>query len=289
MASMMDRRALMLPQVEMIHRLRTLCQEDERLAAALLYGSFTRGVGDQFSDIECALFFRDECLAAVYQLAWVNQIAPVSLFFADDFGHYTAIFDNLVRGEFHFEPASAVAQVARWRGNAWFPLLDSAVLVDRTGELTSHLQGLLEPPPDRDTPEQVQHLAAHFLNSVLFGANVLARGERARALDLLNLTHRYLLWMVRLVEHSVDHWPTPSRSLEQDISSTAYERFVACTANLSACALRRAYRASWAWGCELLQELAVRHHRPLPDRLIERVDMHLLGIIHHESRLAHDV
>lgn len=262
----------MLLQSKMIQLLRALCQEDERLAAALLYGSFTCGEGDQFSDIECALFFRDEHLPAVDQLAWVNQIAPVSLYFADDFGHHTAIFENLVRGEFHFEPASAMAQVVSWRGNAWFPSLDAAVLVDRTGELARYIARLLESPPERDTPEQVQHLVAHFLNGMLFGANVLARGEPARALDLLTLTHRYLLWMVRLAERTTDHWPTPSRRMEQDISAAAYQRFVTCTAGLPDSALRRAYGATWVWGCELMQGLALRQQCQLPDALIARID-----------------
>src|SRR3954447_5748983 len=39
-------------QEAMIARLRDLCLQDERVVAALLYGSFTRGEGDAFSDIE---------------------------------------------------------------------------------------------------------------------------------------------------------------------------------------------------------------------------------------------
>ena len=76
-----------------------------------MYGSFALGEGDVFSDIEFVLFFRDDALPDLDQRAWVAQIAPVELYFADDFGHYTAIFDNLIRGEFHFEPASAMDQV----------------------------------------------------------------------------------------------------------------------------------------------------------------------------------
>src|SRR5215212_8769943 len=93
-----------LPQVAMIERVRTLCQQDQRLMAALMYGSFARGEGDQFSDIEFALFFVDDQLPLVDQAAWVAQIAPVELYFADDIGHQTAIFNNLIRGEFHFKP-----------------------------------------------------------------------------------------------------------------------------------------------------------------------------------------
>ena len=113
-------------QEAMIARLRDLCLQDERVVAALLYGSFARGEGDAFSDIDAALFVVDDALRTLNQQAWVQQIAPVALYFDDDFGHHTAIFTNFIRGEFHFEPASAMATIESWRGNAWFPNLDVA-------------------------------------------------------------------------------------------------------------------------------------------------------------------
>jgi hypothetical protein len=40
----------MLKQEAMIERTRRVCREDERLAAAMMYGSFPQGVGDGFSE-----------------------------------------------------------------------------------------------------------------------------------------------------------------------------------------------------------------------------------------------
>jgi hypothetical protein len=40
----------MLQQEAMIERTRRVCREDERLAAAMMYGSFAQGEGDGFSD-----------------------------------------------------------------------------------------------------------------------------------------------------------------------------------------------------------------------------------------------
>jgi predicted nucleotidyltransferase len=45
----------MLQQEAMIERTRRICREDERLAAAMMYGSFAQGEGDGFSDIEFIL------------------------------------------------------------------------------------------------------------------------------------------------------------------------------------------------------------------------------------------
>jgi lincosamide nucleotidyltransferase len=102
-----------------------------------------------------------------------------------------------------------MATVESWYGNARFASLDDTLLVDRTGRLAQHLQPLLGPAPERDSPARIQTLTANFLNAILFGANVLARGEAARALEVLGLAHRSLLWMARLVEQKTAHWPTP--------------------------------------------------------------------------------
>ena len=265
----------MFVQMAMIERLRQLCQQDERVIAAALYGSWATGEGDAFSDVECALFFNKQALATLDRRAWVEQLAPVQLFFADDFGHFTAIFDNLIRGEFHFESSEDMARVSTWKGNAWFPSLASAVLVDRSGALRHHLQPLIGPPPERDTPAAAENLIAHFINSVLFGTYTLERGEMARSLELLSLCHRYLLWLARLVEEATAHWPTPSRKLEQELSPAAYRRFARCTARLDANELHRAYQATWMWGVEMARIVAQRHALALPKALIDQVSRRL--------------
>ena len=42
----------MLPQEQMIEAVRRLCAGDDAIVAALKYGSFVRGGGDEFSDVE---------------------------------------------------------------------------------------------------------------------------------------------------------------------------------------------------------------------------------------------
>jgi hypothetical protein len=69
----------------MIGRVRYLCRLDERLAAAMMYGSLAQFEGDEFSDIEFILFFYDEVLSDVDQEEWVAQIAPVRMYFVNGF------------------------------------------------------------------------------------------------------------------------------------------------------------------------------------------------------------
>jgi hypothetical protein len=52
------------------------------------------GEGDRFSDIEFYLFFADEVPDGLQeQEAWVGQIAPLELYYVNEFGNGTAIFE----------------------------------------------------------------------------------------------------------------------------------------------------------------------------------------------------
>jgi lincosamide nucleotidyltransferase B/F len=265
-------------QTLMIERLRYLCQDDERVIAAMLYGSFVTGEADAFSDIECAIFFDTQTFSTINLREWVEQIAPVSLFFADDFGHFTTIFDNLVRGEFHFEPIENIAKVSTWKGNAWFPSSEAAILVDSTGALSCYIQPLIGPPPKRDTLATAEKLISHFINLILFGTDTLERGELGRSLELLSMGHRYLLRMARLIERATLHWPSPTKGLEHDLSVETYQRFVSCTARLNKEELHQAYRMAWTWGAEMANILMQRHSLTLPETLFNRISSRLMNV-----------
>jgi lincosamide nucleotidyltransferase len=259
-------------QREMITRFREACRADERVSGALMFGSFTTGEGDAFSDIEFALFIRDDAFEGFGQRAWLDAVSPVAAYFPDDFGHHTALFENGVRGEFHFMRASDVSVVAGWRGSGWFPSLDAAVLLDRTGELSRHAAALVGGPPARGGAALAEGLALNLLNLMLLGANLLNRGEYARAWALLARAHENLLKLVRLREGTTDHWPTPSRSLEGDLTAAAYRRYVTCTAGAQPGALCAAYRESWRWGRELFETVAGPPAVILPAAVIAHVE-----------------
>lgn len=263
-------------QRAMIERVRRVCQEDERLTAAMMYGSFAQGEGDRFSDIEFILFFRDDELESVDQEEWVSRISPVGLYFVNEYGNGTAIFDNLVRGEFHFDGASDIERVVgeSMRDADWLPSLQDTLILDRAGSLAPRLRKIVGPPPERDTPENVRFVCDCFVNWCVFGANLFARGELARALDLLRIVRDRLLQMVRVLEGSTLHWFNSSKFLEEDISETSYARYVGCTARLDREELRRAYLSAWVWGRELMSALSDRHGLDLPAALLGRLDGH---------------
>jgi lincosamide nucleotidyltransferase B/F len=198
----------MLQQEVMIEKVRVLCERDERVVAVLRYGSFALGQGDRFSDIEFYLFFEDEALGSLDEEAWVSQIALPELYYVNEFGNGTAIFENLIRGEFHFEPYSQVELVDAWE-TAWFPSLESAVLVDKSDKLCRKVSRLVRHPPDLDTPERALLVCRSLMNWTLMGSNLLKRGEYARAEAFLTLVHGHLLQAVRLVERRTPQLAEP--------------------------------------------------------------------------------
>ncbi len=264
-------------QQHMIERVREICRQDDRLVAAVMYGSMAKGTGDRFSDIEFVLFFKDEELTSIEPRVWVEQIAPVAVYYRNEFGIATAVFDNLIRGEFHFDRASDIKSVSTWGETDWFPSLKSALVADKSGELTPHLQQLVQPPPDLRSPERMQFIMSSFFNWLVFGLSVMRRGEYARALDLLSWVHRNLLWMVRALEGKTVNWPTPSKSLEDDLSPGTYERFVACTASLEERSLCRAYSNALDWAVEMLTQLAPTYEMVIPTDLVKRIRTELLA------------
>jgi lincosamide nucleotidyltransferase B/F len=271
----------MLQQQSMIERTGRVCREDGRLVAAMMYGSFAQNEGDEYSDIEFILFFEDDELATLDQEEWVSRISPVGLYFVNEYGNGTAIFENLVRGEFHFDGASDIEMVVgeSMKDTDWLPSLEDTLILDRTGELTPRLRRIVGPPPERDTPEQIRFVCNCFVNWFVFGSNLLARGEFARSLALLGIVRDRLLQMVRVLEHSTLHWFNASKFLEREISDPSYARFVACTARLDGDEIRSAYLATWEWGRELMSAIADRYDAAPPEAFLERLDGHFAGIL----------
>ena len=255
-------------QLKMIELFKEGCHEDARIIAALMFGSFAIGEGDEFSDIEFAVFIQDEYFEKFDQRSWLNAVSPVAAYFPDDFGHHTALFENGIRGEFHFMRKSDIPVISTWQGYGWFPSLEAAVLLDRSGELSRYASALVGGPPIREGAPLVEGLVLNLISLMLFGANLLNRGEYARAWALLSKAHENLLKLVRLHEGATDHWPTPSRALEKDISEDSYNRYLACTSSAEPRALCAAYHQTWTWSLELFKSVTEPLNIELPRTVI---------------------
>lgn len=247
-----------------VARLREVAERDPRLEGVLLYGSWTVGEADAYSDIEAYVFVRDAHLPDVDPGEFTRRLAPTRLGYTNLFGVFTVVFDDLMRGEFHFEPASTgIDRISAWRGMVHLPDPEAAVLLDRSGRLLPAARELAEFRPPEPV-ETARRLLDELANWTLMLAQVLARGETARGHALLNtLVAPHQLQLCRLLRDTTEHWLTPSRALEADLPAADRERHVAATAAAVPDEVRRAARESWAWSRELAAEAASRWGVPV--------------------------
>ncbi|MEV7910620.1 nucleotidyltransferase domain-containing protein [Streptomyces griseus] len=255
-----------------IESLRATAEADPRVEGVLLYGSWTLGEADAHSDLDAYVYVREEDADAFDGREFVERLAPLKLAYTNMYGILAVVFDDLMRGEFHVEPAGpGIAEIATWRGQVHFPRPEAAVLLDRTGELTAAARELaaFDPPEPVATARQ---LTDELANWTLMLAHVQARGEHARAHNLLHAVIAPLqLKLCRLLRGSTAHWLTPSRALEADLPNADVERYATTTGPLTPEALRTAAANSWRWSRELAAEAAEWWGLRLPLGLHEEI------------------
>lgn len=263
-------------QQELIRRVREICVADDGLDAALMYGSFVADEADEHSDIEFWLFFTSERRARLDPRAWCSAVAPVSHGLVNEFGTYVAFFPGLVRGEFHFATTDDVASIAEWpaRGGP----VDRMLIVDRRGALEPVLRALPQRYlPNADDPAAIAEHCEPCINWLVLAYHLTARGEYLRAWDALGHAHRRLVWIARLAEHATEHWLTPERAAERELSARTVADLQASTGAATEEALAAALRAASSLCRRLWQALADRHGQCVPVELFDQLDGALAG------------
>lgn len=269
-----------LIQGQIINRVRQLCQQDERISASLMYGSFAKGEGDEFSDIEFSIFINNDDYDGFSAENWVGQITPLALYFLNGVGQTRVIFENFIRGEFSFKKASEISSIRAIKASMGVPFAGVIVMIDRTGSVQDHLDFLSSKEGLPTTREQTIKLCREFIYSMLSSFDRLARGERALALDALGLLQGYLLRLLREHEGKILQSETrPFRNLEKDLSESEYDRYIECTGSLHEASLEHAYWATWSWGKELIDALARKYEIGTHEALIQSLDLHFACIL----------
>jgi lincosamide nucleotidyltransferase B/F len=253
-----------LVQDGLIARVRATCHADDRIDAALEYGSFVEGRADAYSDIEFWLFIADG--AAVEPRTWIEPIGPVLSVGRNEFGAHVAVFDGLIRGEFHFAPAADIGLVRSWPARS--AAVDRMVIVDRRKALAAALLTLRLGVAIPNDPAEIEELCLRYANWLILGLNVARRGEMLRAHDALDHVRRHLLWLARLEAGATQTWLTPSRRAETELPPAA----VAAAARSVDREPMAALTASWSWGRDLWAALADRHGFAVPPGLRAALD-----------------
>lgn len=260
----------MVVQERLIARVRELCRTDERLDAALMYGSFACDEADAYSDIEFWLFFLPQRHAEVNAWTWCAQVAPLTHLVRNEFGTDVAFFPGLVRGEFHFATTQDIRTVRTWPARS--APVDRMIVLDRRGTLRSALQSLPEHPAVPGNGEEIETVCGRFANWLILAHHVALRGEYLRAWDALGHVQRHLLWLARLANSNTEHWLTPSRRAEAELPPPDLADLRRATAAANPDDVHAALRAAWQSGRRYWTELAQLHARAVPDGLFAEID-----------------
>ncbi|WP_306214606.1 hypothetical protein [Actinoplanes sp. RD1] len=179
---------------ELIGRVRERCDRDPAVTAALMYGSFVDGSADEHSDIEFWLFGPVPDPAQ-----WIAAVEPPLHVIRNEFGAHVAFFPGLIRGEFHFAPATETGQVATWPAGTAVDVLKGSI------------------PAPAGTADTTADVCGRFANWLLLAWHVGRRGETLRRRDALAHAQRHLLGMARRAAGTTGHRPTPSRRAEAEL------------------------------------------------------------------------
>lgn len=240
----------MTAQIDLDQRLRQAILSDARVACALAYGSLTQGTGDRYSDLEYYLFVPEALTPRFEPEAFLARLTPVRHAVINDFGTPNFITDDLLRIELHVEPLERLSDILSWPGYHIDP--GRMLVKDSGGRLAAVLDELARRGPP-DPKDDAPLVLGRLLNWLAFGANVLARGERLRALELLGWIRGGVLRLARLAENHTEHWQTASRLAEQELIPEVLTRFAWLTGPLEN--LERQYAEAWCWTQELASAL----------------------------------
>jgi lincosamide nucleotidyltransferase len=265
----------LLIQKKIIQNVKNKCIEDESVSACMMYGSFTKGEGDQYSDVEFYIFIRDHDINHFNSRHWISEVNAADLIFYNEYGTEVVIFSNMIRGEFHFLPESKMEIIKSFTSTGVFPNPESMYIYDSTEQLRPLLEGLGGSGPERMTDKNVNFAFNNVANAWLMGVNIMKRGELARSLEILTQVQKYILQLIRVKEKTVERWLNSTKNLEMDISVESYHDYASITAKLRECELKTAYRNALKMVEKLYHNLGPSYMVDIDQGFIKKLYIHL--------------
>ncbi|GAA5437980.1 hypothetical protein Daqu01_03124 [Deinococcus aquaticus] len=233
-------------------RLRSALVREARFSHVVAYGSVPQGSADAFSDLEYWAFLDPAHGAAFDVRAWLSAWLDVQHFVVNEFGTPTALLPGLRRVELHVAAQDRLPEVEGWTPQHVRP--ERMLIKDSDGQLARHLAVLAA--RRTDPAGEAQGILDRLLNWLAFGLNVLARGERIRAHELLGWVQGGLLRLARLHAGRTAHWANASRCAEQELDAMTLARYAGVTASLEG--LEVAYTNAVAWTLDLAAALSLQ-------------------------------
>jgi lincosamide nucleotidyltransferase len=268
---------------ELRHRIRQqlieTAQQDDRIVGLLDYGSTSEGRGDDWSDLDIAVFVRDQALAPFEAnwKQWAGQFGRPLLAYIGGIGHPWVVYDAQplpLRADFAFLKESAAPQITTWPNSP--ATVAAMVLYDGLdGRLSTNAAQLvgksLAPTNPQATFDQLSGDLYYYL---LRTFTKLHRGQQWAARHDFNfIIVGNLLALLRLESGAVQHWQGTSAAagIEQVITPTRLHQLQGCIPAPGQNALLAAMQHTATLGDTICQTIATQHHWPWPAELAQRV------------------
>ncbi|MFC3833810.1 MULTISPECIES: hypothetical protein [Deinococcus] len=239
---------------------------DDRVTHAVAYGSVPQGTADAWSDVEYWAFLAPGTDAEA--ATWLRDRLPVLHTLVNEFGTTVALLPGLRRVELHLVPQHRLPEVENWTPEHVNPA--RMLVKDTDGQLAAHLAALSARTPD--PPGEAQMTLDRTLNWLILGLNVLARGERLRALEVLWWIQGGVLRLARLRSGHTQHWGNATRRAEWEVDTVTVGRSAQLTCDLDG--LEPAYMAAVQWTLELAEALNLSVPPELATDLRQAVHTH---------------
>lgn len=254
---------------------------DARIVGVVDYGSSSEGRGDAFSDVDLALFVRDDDAAAFLGewKAWAAQFGTLLLAYVGGVGHPWAVYDAApvpLRVDLNVWRASDATQMLLWPNAP--TSVAAMVLYDATGGQIAaqgaQLVGRSLAPAD--LRQAFDAVCGDFWYYALRTYAKLQRRQLwAARYDFNAIIVGNLMALLRIEAEAVERWQATSASvgIESAISAERLERLDACVPGTGEASVVAAFRSALALGRDACAAIALRHGGPWPSELAERTEL----------------
>jgi len=263
----------------MIQQLRHAAEQDPRIIGLLDYGSSSEGRGDEWSDIDVALFIRDTDLPLFEQnwKTWAAQFGDLLLAYPGADEHPWAVYyAELVplRVDFDFHPASQLDTVLTWPNSP--TSVEAMVRVDKTnGALTSYVQHIVDKSlRPEDEAQTFVKMCGNFWYYLLYAYSKLQRGQVWFARESFNAyVLGSLMALLRIESDALERWQASSSAwnIERAISPERLARLNECIPGTDEQGLRTTMLTTAIFGADVCASIAAQHGWTWPKRLSEEV------------------
>jgi len=260
-------------------RILEYASKDHRIVAVIDYGSTSEGRGDEWSDLDLALFIRDRNLKSFESewKDWSKQFGNHMISFIGGVGQPWVIYDAdpfPLRVDFSFYPVSEIQRVVSWPNS---PIsIDAMVLYDDTGEKLSNLVNRMvgQSLAPSDIKAVFYQVACDFWYYLLRTHVKLVRDQQWSARHDFNfIIVGNLMVLLRIEANEIDRWKGSDASvaIEGDISNGRLSQLNRCVPGPGSESLRSVMTETSLFGFEICKSISSKNGWDWPQELGYRV------------------